>query len=101
MLLEKRDKNIPLQTVEKPPKVKHKVWVKPFQRLAVSKGRAFGRSPKRAKYSSTKNAATVAAPQEGRQNSPVDCFVVGNPRRGFPVSSVRTMAANRFVQCIN
>ena len=22
--------------------------------------------------------------QEGRRNSPVDCFGVGNPRRGFP-----------------
>ena len=30
-----------------------------------------------------KNAATVAAPQEDRKNSPVDCFDVRNPRRGF------------------
>ena len=29
-------------------------------------------------------ALTTPKAQEGSQNSPVDCFGVGNPRRGFP-----------------
>ena len=29
---------------------------------------------------------TTPKAQEGSQNSPVDCFGVGNPRRGFPVA---------------
>ena len=47
--------------------------VKPLERLADSKGGTFGRRPPNNKKA-----------QEGSQNSPVDCFGVGNPRRGFP-----------------
>ena len=38
----------PTQRARQQPYAFFKVWVKPFQRLAVSKGRAFGRRPQRA-----------------------------------------------------
>ena len=38
-----------------------------------------GQSPLPAEHHTTRKKA-----QEGRKNSPVDCFSVGNPRRGFP-----------------
>ena len=58
-----------------------------FSKVVESKGKAFGRPAHRAKFFLCKKA------QEGRQNSPADCFVVGNPRRGFPGACQR--AVNR------
>ena len=62
-----------------------------FSKVVESKGNAFGRPAHRAKFFLCKKA------QEGRQNSPADCFVVGNPRRGFPGACQR--AANRGAGC--
>ena len=56
-----------------------------------SKGKAFGRPAHRAKFFLCKKA------QEGRQNSPADCFVVRNPRRGFPGACQRAVNSRR--QC--
>ena len=46
--------------------------------MADSKGRAFGRVPQDAKH------LLVQKDQEGSPNSPVDCWGVGNPIKGFP-----------------
>ena len=58
-----------------------------FLKAMESKGETFGRPAHRAKSLSLPKA------QEGRQNSPADCFAVGNPRRGFPGACQR--AVNR------
>ena len=58
-----------------------------FLKVVESKGKAFGRSAHGAKFFSVTKA------QEGRRNSPGDCFGVGNPRRGFPGACQR--AVNR------
>ena len=55
-----------------------KVFVHLFQKVADSKGRAFGRVPQDAKH------LFVQKDQEGSPNSPVDCWGVGNPIKGFP-----------------
>ena len=58
---------------------KIEVWVKPFQRLAGSKGVALCRSPQTAKFFMlTKN-------QEGQKNYPVDSFSWETLLRGFPI----------------
>ena len=62
-----------------------------FLKVVESKGKAFGRPAHRAKFFLCKKA------QEGRQNSPADCFVVGNPRRGFPGACQRAVNSRR--QC--
>ena len=62
-----------------------------FSKVVESKGKAFGRPAHRAKFFLCKKA------QEGRQNSPADCFVVGNPRRGFPGACQRAVNSRR--QC--
>ena len=62
-----------------------------FSKVVESKGKAFGRPAHRAKLLSCKKA------QEGRQNSPADCFGVGNPRRGFPGACQRAVNSRR--QC--
>jgi len=50
-----------------------KVSLQPFQRLADSKGRAFGRRPQTSKHSCVQPFAKGEF-----QNSPVDCFERGN-----------------------
>lgn len=62
---------------EKVIKADEKVFVRLFPKAADSKGGAFGRPSQGAKCWTSKA-------QEGRQNNPVDCFVVGNPSEGFP-----------------
>ena len=62
-----------------------------FSKVVESKGKAFGRPAHRAKFFLCKKA------QEGSQNSPADCFGVGNPRRGFP--GARQRAVNRGAGC--
>ena len=37
--------------------------------------------------------------QEGRRNSPVDCFAVGNPRRGFPGAAGHTEFEQEVCAC--
>ena len=65
-----------------------------FSKVVESKGKAFGRPAHRAKFFLCKKA------QEGRQNSPADCFVVGNPRRGFPGACQRAVNSRRqYTQC--
>ena len=59
-----------------------KVSLKPFQRLAVSKGRAFGRGPQSAKHPSppqTQERVNLIAEQSKR----------GNPNEGFPLETER------------
>ena len=71
-----------------------------FLKVVESKGKAFGRPAHRAKFFLCKKA------QEGRQNSPADCFAVGNPRRGFPESRIQcdfiyiSLPGNCFVQSV-
>ena len=58
-----------------------------FLKAVESKGETFGRPAHRAKSLSLPKA------QEGSKNIPVECFCVGNPRRGFPSACQR--AVNR------
>ena len=50
----------------------------PFSKGGGVEGRRPHRSPQAAKFLFQKSAG-------GAKNSPVDCFSVGNPRRGFPI----------------
>ena len=75
---------------------KAKVSVKPFQRLAVSKGRAFGRTPQSAK------PFRIQRPERGASSLTTDESDGGNPaREGFPhwecvpVSDSETVCALR------
>ena len=49
-----------------------------FLKAVESKGETFGRPAHRAK------SLSLIKAQEGSKNIPVECFCVGNPRRGFP-----------------
>ena len=64
--------NVGRKVGRRSPFVFFEVWLKPFQRLAVSKGRAFGRPPQRAKLPSTAFSFCLAfsfVPAMGKRKS--------------------------------